>query len=138
MLRLSLLVAGAAVALAAPLPAPAPTPPNIPTESSARSALASLTVRPWGPQTGYSRDLFPHWITQSGACNTREVVLARDGTGVVRDSSTCAAVSGTWRSPYDGATWTAASDVDIDHVVPMSNAWKVGQTPLPTMPRRVD
>ena len=26
-------------------------------------------------------------------------------------------LSGTWVSPYDGATWTAASDVDIDHLV---------------------
>jgi hypothetical protein len=51
-------------------------------------------------------------------------VLKRDGTNVVQDSS-CAAVSGRWYSPYDGATWTLASDVDIDHVVPLSNAWKV-------------
>lgn len=63
-------------------------------------------------------------LTAIGACNTREVVLARDGTNVVQ-SSTCAATSGTWKSPYDGATWTAASDVDIDHMVPLSNAWKV-------------
>lgn len=32
---------------------------------------------------------------------------------------------GTWYSPYDGRTWENASDVDIDHVVPLSNAWKV-------------
>lgn len=38
----------------------------------------------------------------------------------------CAATSGNWVSPYDGATWTAASDLDIDHIVPLSNAWKVG------------
>jgi hypothetical protein len=83
-----------------------------------------LTVAAQGPQTGYSRDLFPHWIIQSGKCDTREVVLKRDGTGVVT-SSTCAATSGTWVSPYDGATWTKATDVDIDHLVPLSNAWKV-------------
>ena len=74
--------------------------------------------------TGYSRDEFPHWHTVSGACNTREVVLQRDGTGVVQDSA-CAATSGSWKSPYDGATWTAASDVDIDHMVPLANAWIV-------------
>ena len=39
-------------------------------------------------------------------------------------SSACAATSGSWYSPYDGATWTAASDVDIDHVVPLSEAWR--------------
>jgi hypothetical protein len=61
----------------------------------------------------------------SGACNTREQVLKRDGTGVVTDSS-CAATSGTWYSPYDGATWHAASDVDIDHMVPLAEAWRSG------------
>ena len=43
-------------------------------------------------------------------CNTRETVLKRDGTNVVVTSA-CVASSGTWYSPYDGATWTAASDV---------------------------
>lgn len=99
-------------------------PPNVPSTSTANSLLAGLTVAPQGSSTGYSRDLFPHWITQSGTCNTRETVLKRDGTNVVTDSA-CASVSGSWYSPYDGATWTAASDVDIDHMVPLSNAWKV-------------
>ncbi|KAL1621111.1 hypothetical protein SLS56_009316 [Neofusicoccum ribis] len=58
-------------------------------------------------------------------CNTRETVLKRDGTNVVT-SSACAATSGSWFSPYDGETWTAASDVDIDHMVPLSNAWQSG------------
>ena len=131
----------ATIAVAAPAPLVPRAPPNVPTTAAAKTALAGLTVAAQGPQTGYSRDLFPHWITQSGmkineplgkiilttsgSCNTREVVLARDGTNVVQDSSSCAATSGTWKSPYDGATWTAASDVDIDHMVPLSNAWKV-------------
>lgn len=62
-------------------------------------------------------------------CNTRETILERDGTDVVQSSS-CGATSGSWVSPYDGETWTAASDVDIDHLVPLSNAWKVRQTYL--------
>lgn len=99
--------------------------PNIPSTATAKSLLAGLTVAAQGPQTGYSRDLFPHWITISGACNTRETVLKRDGRNVVTGSN-CAATSGTWYSEFDGATWTAASDVDIDHVVPLSNAWKSG------------
>lgn len=109
----------------APAPAPAPTPPNIPSASTARTQLASLTVAPQGPGTGYSRDLFPHWITISGTCNTRETVLNRDGTDLVIGSD-CYPTQGEWYSPYDGATWTAASDVDIDHVVPLSNAWRSG------------
>ncbi|MEU6917176.1 HNH endonuclease family protein [Streptomyces olindensis] len=92
--------------------------------ATARSYLATLTVAT-EDRTGYNRDLFPHWITQSGTCNTREVVLKRDGTNVVQDSS-CAATSGSWYSPYDGATWSAASDVDIDHLVPLAEAWDSG------------
>lgn len=117
-------LASVALVSAAPTALEARAPPNIPSASTARSQLAALTVAAQGPQTGYSRDLFPHWITQSGTCNTREEVLKRDGTNVVTNSA-CASTSGSWFSPYDGATWTAASDVDIDHVVPLSNAWKV-------------
>src|SRR5690606_32790457 len=36
------------------------------------------------------------------------------------------AVSGRWYSPYDGATWGQASEVDIDHLVPRANAWVSG------------
>jgi hypothetical protein len=101
------------------------TPPGIPSAATAQSELATLTVASWTHTTTYSRDLFPTWDTISGTCNTRETVLKRDGAGVVVDSA-CAATSGKWYSPYDGATWTAASDVDIDHVVPLKNAWESG------------
>ncbi|MET9731704.1 HNH endonuclease family protein [Streptomyces sp. NPDC006458] len=92
--------------------------------ATARSYLASLTVATEN-RTGYNRDLFPHWITISGACNTRETVLKRDGSNVVTDSA-CASVSGSWYSPYDGATWNLASDLDIDHLVPLAEAWDSG------------
>ncbi|MEU6532052.1 HNH endonuclease family protein [Streptomyces sp. NPDC046928] len=98
-----------------------PTPVSA---ATARGYLSQLTVAAEN-RTGYDRDLFPHWITQSGTCNTRETVLKRDGSNVVTDSS-CAATSGSWYSPYDGTTWTAASDLDIDHVVPLAEAWDSG------------
>jgi hypothetical protein len=101
------------------------TPPNIPSASTAASELAALTVAAESHASTYDRSLFPHWITISGSCNTRETVLKRDGVGVVVDSG-CAATSGRWTSPYDGATWTASSDVDIDHMVPLAEAWRSG------------
>jgi len=110
-------------------------PPNVPSKAEAQSQLAGLTVAAQGPQTGYSRDLFPHWINQAGTCNTRETVLKRDGTGVVTNDA-CVATSGSWFSPYDGATWSAASDVDIDHMVPLSNAWKSGAADWTTARRQ--
>ncbi len=54
---------------------------------------------------------------------------------MVTDSA-CAAVSGRWYSPYDGATWTAASDVDIDHVVPLAEAWRSGANTWTTSRRQ--
>ncbi|MCZ7373659.1 HNH endonuclease family protein [Micromonospora sp. WMMC250] len=110
-------------------------PPGIPSKATAQSQLNALTVAAQGSSSGYSRDLFPHWITISGSCNTREQVLKRDGTSVVVDSS-CAATSGRWYSPYDGATWTAASDVDIDHVVPLAEAWRSGASSWTTSRRQ--
>jgi hypothetical protein len=101
------------------------TPPGVPTAATARTELATLTVTAWTHTTTYDRDLFPTWDIISGTCDTRETVLKRDGTGVVT-STACSATSGTWKSPYDGATWTLASDLDIDHVVPLKNAWESG------------
>ncbi|APS21853.1 MULTISPECIES: HNH endonuclease family protein [Streptomyces] len=126
--RLSVVAATAALAATSALfsapgaQAAMPTPVSA---ATARTYLSQLTVGAEGSSSGYSRDKFPHWITQSGACNTREVVLKRDGTNVQQDAS-CAAVSGSWYSPYDGATWSAASDVDIDHMVPLAEAWRSG------------
>jgi hypothetical protein len=124
-----LTAAAAAAAFLAPLvlaasPAGA-TPPNIPSPSTAVSRLGELTVAAESHHSTYDRDLFPHWITITGSCNTREQVLKRDGSGVVVGSN-CAPTSGSWYSPYDGATWTAASDVDIDHMVPLAEAWSSG------------
>lgn len=56
-------------------------------------------------------------------------MLERDGDDVVTDNS-CVSTSGSWTSPYDGATWDATSDVDIDHMVPLKNAWIVSTTML--------
>ncbi|MET8045874.1 DUF1524 domain-containing protein [Micromonospora sp. NPDC005215] len=127
-------LAGAVFSVAGATPVSA-TPPAIPSRATAQSQLNALTVATEGSTSGYSRDLFPHWIAISGSCNTREQVLKRDGTSVVVDSS-CAATSGRWYSPYDGATWPAASDVDIDHVVPLAEAWRSGANSWTTSRRQ--
>ncbi|QNP72968.1 HNH endonuclease [Streptomyces roseirectus] len=108
-----------------------PTPVSA---ATARTYLSQLTVATEN-RTGYDRDLFPHWITVSGTCNTRETVLKRDGSGVVTDSA-CASTSGSWYSPYDGATWTVASDLDIDHLVPLAEAWDSGASAWTTSQRQ--
>ncbi|MFI2075102.1 HNH endonuclease family protein [Streptomyces triculaminicus] len=99
--------------------------PEPPPASVAREELAELVVEAPHSMDGYSRAKFPHWIKQMGTCDTREVVLSRDG-GNVRTDSECRAVSGTWTSAYDGKVLGAASQVDIDHMVPLANAWRSG------------
>ena len=116
-------------------PAAHAAPPTPADAATARTYLGQLTVKAEGSMDGYSRSKFPHWSTQSGQCNTREVVLKRDGEGVEQDGK-CAAVQGTWASPYDGATWTDAQDIDIDHVVPLAQAWRSGASAWTTAQRQ--
>ncbi|MEU4212747.1 HNH endonuclease family protein [Streptomyces sp. NPDC026206] len=116
-------------------PAAQAAPPTPPDAATARTYLGKLTVASEGSMDGYSRAKFPHWATQSGQCNTREVVLKRDGQDVQQDEK-CAAVSGTWVSPYDGGTWHDAQDIDIDHVVPLAQAWRSGADKWTTEQRK--
>ncbi|MFI0483647.1 DUF1524 domain-containing protein [Actinomadura sp. 9N215] len=110
-------------------------PPPPPGAETAAQHLAALTVRAEGSDSGYDRDKFPHWSNQGNNCNTREVVLKRDGDNV-RTGSDCAPTSGSWTSPYDGATWTQASDVDIDHMVALAEAWRSGASSWTTSRRQ--
>ncbi|WP_156722311.1 HNH endonuclease family protein [Streptomyces apocyni] len=106
-------------------PAAEGTLPNVPTVEAARTQLAGLKVAPHGSMSGYSRSSFSHWAQQGDKCDSREVVLERDGKDVQRDDE-CKAVSGTWVSAFDGVTLDSASKVDIDHIVPLANAWRSG------------
>ncbi|GAA1749634.1 HNH endonuclease family protein [Aeromicrobium alkaliterrae] len=94
--------------------------------TTARDLLASLPTAT-EVRTGYDRNLFNHWIDANGnGCNTRaEVLIAESQTAVTR-TGTCTITAGRWYSPYDQATWTAPSDVDIDHMVPLAEAWDSG------------
>ncbi|OKJ39027.1 HNH endonuclease family protein [Streptomyces sp. CB01580] len=109
--------------------------PEPPDATKARELLAGLVVAGENDAPGYSRSKFPHWITQYGACDTREAVLQRDGRDVVQDVQ-CRAVSGTWYSEYDGKTVASASGIDIDHIVPLKEAWCSGASEWSTGERR--
>jgi hypothetical protein len=77
---------------------------------------------------GYKRSLFKHWIdANKNGKDTRAEVLIAESLVSVRLSSTGKTVStGKWLSLYDGETWTLASDVDVDHVVALAEAWRSG------------
>ncbi|MEU4444027.1 HNH endonuclease family protein [Actinosynnema sp. NPDC050801] len=101
-----------------------PTGPASPGDDPA-AQLAALTVAPEGKMAGYSRDRFPHWSGQGDGCDTREVVLQRQGADV-RTGEGCKVTSGTWTSVYDGVVVTEARDLDIDHTVALAEAWRSG------------
>ncbi|MDF5752950.1 HNH endonuclease family protein [Spongiactinospora sp. TRM90649] len=92
----------------------------------ARRVLAQLKVaRPLSIR-GYSRKKFQaRWADRRGKCDTRELVLARDGRRVRRNAS-CHPVKGVWYSPYDGKRLKSEKYVDVDHVVPLAYAWRSG------------
>ena len=84
--------------------------------------LDQLTVADEVNADSYDRDLFNHWVSQSSGCDTRDVVLAEES---VKDTN-CANLNGEWVSEYDGATVTNPSKLDIDHMVPLAEAWRSG------------
>ena len=75
----------------------------------------------------YDRSYFTHWVDADGdGCDTRQEVLIAESITPVVLSGRCTVVSGQWLSWFDGTTWTDPSDIDIDHLVPLSEAWKSG------------
>jgi hypothetical protein len=77
---------------------------------------------------GYDRDLFAVWSDlDSDGCDTREEVLIEESlTPAQVDSVGCTVLAGDWFSAYDGLTFDAPSDLDIDHVVALQEAWQSG------------
>lgn len=88
--------------------------------------LASLPVATEQPD-GYDRDLFAPWLDQDGnGCDTRREVLIQESLSTVTVSAGCQLAGGQWLSLYDGEESVDASDFDIDHLVPLKEAWDSG------------
>jgi hypothetical protein len=103
--------------------------------AAALTELAKLRVRPAGPMARYSRAKFgvPWADVDRNRCDTRDDILRRDLTKVVlKVGSTCVVESGTLKDPYTGRTIhfvrgvESSGDVQIDHVVPLAEAWRTG------------
>lgn len=115
------IAACAAAALLTATPAAAAT-----TSGSLQTLAANLPVAT-EVRTGYDRDLFPHWIDADGdSCNTRYEVLIAEAVTAPAIGSGCSLTGGRWYSYYDNAYWTVTSDLDIDHVVALAEAWDSG------------
>jgi len=76
---------------------------------------------------GYVRSKFKLWVDADGnGCNTRAEVLMAESRAATTHSSTCTIRTGSWISAYDGVRETTASKLDIDHMVPLAEAWRSG------------
>jgi hypothetical protein len=78
-------------------------------------------------RAGYDRDLFPHWVdADSDGCDTRDEVLIAEADDPVTVGSGCSLSGGRWFSYYDRVSWTDTGRIDIDHLVPLAEAWDSG------------
>jgi hypothetical protein len=108
--------------------------------SSALAALAAVEVKGRAPRSGYERDLFgDSWAdVDRNGCDTRNDILARDLTNETFKPGThdCVVLTGTLAEPYTGQTISfqrgqdTSDDVQIDHVVALSDAWRKGAQAL--------
>lgn len=105
--------------------------------SSATEALGKLMIKGRAPKTDYSRSQFGSGWRDMGNCDIRNIILARDMTNVQLMAATdCRVVSGILTDPYTGKTIAfmrganTSDDVQIDHVVALSDAWQKGAQQL--------
>lgn len=112
-------------------------PPAVarPSQAFARNAINELVVKGRAPKTGYSRAEFGHaWAdADHNGCDTRNDILRRDLSWTTAKPGTrnCVILTGTLVDPYSGETIAFArgansANVQIDHVVALSNAWQTG------------
>ncbi|TXL87020.1 HNH endonuclease [Streptomyces sp. IB2014 016-6] len=111
--------------------------------------IATLSVKGRGPKTGYDRDEFGYaWMdTADGVplarngCDTRNDLLKLHGRHVqFRSGSDCVVVAMDLYDPYTGKDidWkkAKATEVQIDHVVPLSYSWQMGAARWPESKRK--
>jgi len=108
--------------------------------SSALAALAAVEVKGRAPRSGYDRDRFGNgWVdVDRNGCDTRNDILARDLTDETFKPGTrdCVVAAGTLADPYSGRTipfqrgQDTSDDVQVDHVVALSDAWQKGAQAL--------
>jgi len=97
---------------------------NIAPTSAAEKITLVITEDQIG---GYSRNLFKHWIdADKDGCNTRYEVLIAEAVVKPKVGVGCYLTGGRWRSSYDGKVFTNPTGLDIDHMVPLAEAWRSG------------
>ena len=95
-------------------------------QAPAQAETLQLTVAE-DKTTGYNRSAFKHWIdTDKDGCDTRAEVLIEEAIVKPKIGLKCKLTGGKWVSAYDGKTITNPSQLDVDHMVPLAEAWRSG------------
>lgn len=103
-----------------------PSPPVAGNASGLEALVLQLRVEPEFVG-GYDRDLFRHWIDADGdGCDARREVLIAESLTPMSVGARCSLSGGQWSSAFDGVVTTDASSFDIDHFVPLKEAWDSG------------
>ncbi|MGW2708517.1 HNH endonuclease family protein [Streptomyces sp. NPDC001356] len=106
--------------------APAASAPGDTVTLPVTDALAQLPVRS-EDRTGYERTKFKHWVdADKDGCNTRAEVLKAEAVVAPEQGAGCRLSGGAWFSPYDDRFIQGPSGLDIDHLVPLAEAWDSG------------
>ncbi|MFF5130995.1 HNH endonuclease family protein [Streptomyces syringium] len=115
-------LAAAAVAV---LPLTVATPAQAETVGL-HEAVASLPVAAESRE-GYQRTSFRHWVdADRDGCHTRAEVLIAEAVEAPEVGPGCKITGGRWRSWYDDTEVLGAGTIDIDHMVPLAEAWDSG------------
>jgi hypothetical protein len=89
--------------------------------------LELLIESPESNSSSYTREAFRHWIdSDRDGCDTREEVLIAESRASVRTGRGCAVLAGSWFSSYDNRGIGNPSGLDVDHMVPLKEAWESG------------
>ncbi|MGW4873924.1 HNH endonuclease family protein [Streptomyces chartreusis] len=119
---------GLAAAALAVLPVTVPPPAHAAETLPLTDAVAILSVAAES-RDGYGRDKFRHWNAgdaPADGCNTRAEVLIHEAVTPPAVSPGCRLTGGSWWLYYDAIVVTSASGLDIDHMVPLAEAWDSG------------
>ncbi|CAB4577443.1 MAG: DUF1524 domain-containing protein [Actinobacteria bacterium] len=85
---------------------------------------------------GYDRSLFPHWIdADRDGCNARYEVLIAEAITPPSVTNRCRLIGGSWRSEFDYKIFRNPSQLDVDHFVPLAEAWRSGAANWSTQQR---
>ena len=94
---------------------------------SALTLLDDLPVRSESHSASYARSRFGGWIDRDAdGENTRAEVLKAESTRTASLNRFSTVKGGKWVSAYDNRVFTNASRMDVDHMVPLAEAWASG------------